>query len=60
MLIYKGKGNFWAGIPARDLDDEEVKALGGEEKILLTGDYIRPKSKDEPAPKDKSAKFAKE
>ena len=46
MLIYTGKGNFWDGIPARDLTDEEVKALGGEEKILLTGHYQRPKQED--------------
>jgi hypothetical protein len=46
MLIYTGKG-FWAGIPARDLTDEEVERIG-EEKILLTGDYARPREIEKP------------
>jgi hypothetical protein len=53
-LIYIGKGNFWDGIPNRDMTDEEVERIG-EEKILLTGDYKRP---DEQKPKEKTAKFA--
>jgi|LDZU01.1.fsa_nt_gi hypothetical protein len=34
MLKYRGNGNFLAGIPARDLSDEEVEKFG--EKYLLS------------------------
>lgn len=30
-----GVGAFFPGVPARDLADDEVAALGGEEKLLV-------------------------
>lgn len=44
MLIYKGDG-FLNGLPARDLADDEVEALGGEKALLATGLYKRPAKK---------------
>lgn len=41
MLRYTGGGygGFLPGVPARDLSDEEVEALGGEKALLKTGLY---------------------
>jgi len=39
MLKYRGQGDFRAGIPARDLTDEEVEKFGGERFLLSTGLY---------------------
>jgi len=46
MLKYTGGGygGMLAHIPARDLNDEEVKELGGEEKLIKTGLYVRSKN----------------
>ncbi len=43
MLIYTGGmfGGSMAGIPARDLSDEEVQRHGGEAMLLATGLYTR-------------------
>lgn len=41
MLKYVGNGASLPGVPARDLTDEEVEALGGEEKLIATGLYAR-------------------
>jgi len=43
MLKYIGNGAFIATVPARDLSDEEVKEHGGEEKLIATGLYEKPK-----------------
>lgn len=43
MLIYKGKGFFIVDVPARDLSSSEVKKFGGEEKLIKTGLYEKPK-----------------
>jgi hypothetical protein len=45
-LKYVGKGDFMVGIPARDLFEWEVRALGGERFLVETGLYQRV-SKDE-------------
>lgn len=45
MLKYRGNGNHLAGIPARDLNDEEVKLFGGEKKLIKTGLYEKPVNK---------------
>jgi len=44
MLIYTGGGSGGSlpGLPARDLQDEEVERLGGEKKLLATGLYEKP------------------
>ena len=39
MLKYNGDG-FVAGVPARDLTDEEVEGLGGVERLLASGLYV--------------------
>lgn len=43
MLIYTGGmfGGSVAGVPARDLSDEEVERYGGEAMLVATGLYIR-------------------
>ena len=48
MLIYTGGGfgGSLPNIPARDLSDEEVMALGGEARLIATGLY----AKDAPTP----------
>ena len=38
-LKYIGDGNFLAGLPARDLNENEV-ALFGKEYLLSTGLYV--------------------
>ena len=43
MLIYTG-GGFLPGVPARDLTDEEVKEHGGEQKLIASGLYEKPKA----------------
>jgi len=43
MLIYKG-GGFIAGIPARNLTDEEVKKYN-EKELINSGLYEEPKKK---------------
>lgn len=50
MLKYVG-GGFYAGVPARDLSDEEVEALGKNKRdaLLLSGLYIEEKTKPSPA-----------
>lgn len=42
MLIYTGKGDHIAGIPAKDLNDTEVVKHGGERFLIGTGLYKRP------------------
>lgn len=49
MLTYIGNGKYIVGIPARDLDPDEV-ARFGEKYLLATGLYKRP-----PAPKAEKA-----
>ena len=44
MLKYIGNG-FIPGIPARDLNDEEVKKYGGEKLLISTGLFAKPKPK---------------
>jgi len=44
MLKYIGKG-FIAGIPARDLNEAEVKKYGGVKVLLSTGLFEKPKKK---------------
>lgn len=55
-LKYVGDG-FMPGVPARDLNDEEVAQHGGEKALVASGLYE--KVKDEPAkkaePKDGNA-----
>ncbi len=46
MLKYIGNG-FLPGIPARDLNDDEVKKLGGVKFLLNTGLYAKPRKKKE-------------
>jgi hypothetical protein len=43
MLKYVGNG-FIPGIPARDLNDDEVKKYGGEKLLLKTGLFEKPKA----------------
>ena len=45
-LIYTGGGykGFLRGVPARDLDADEVKQHGGERRLLDSGIYKRPSS----------------
>jgi hypothetical protein len=43
MLKYNGNG-FLAGIPARDLTDDEVKQFG-EKELLATGLYSKEEEK---------------
>jgi len=44
MLKYIGKG-FIPGIPAKDLNREQVKKYGGVKFLLATGLYAKPKKK---------------
>jgi len=44
MLIYVGDG-FLNGLPTRDIEDDEIDALGGEKVLLATGLYQRPAKK---------------
>ena len=44
MLKYIGTG-FLPGIPARDLNEAEVKKYGGERFLLSTGLFEKPKKK---------------
>jgi len=46
MLKYIGKNEALAGVPARDLTDEEVEAYGGEKMLLASGLY----EKERPQP----------
>lgn len=50
-LKYVGDG-FMPGVPARDLNDEEVAQHGGEKALVASGLYE--KVKDEPAKKAES------
>lgn len=43
-LIYTGSA-FLPGVPARDLDDEEVQLYGGKEALVASGLY----EEDKPA-----------
>lgn len=44
---YVGKGDYITGVPARDLEDDEVKALDKETRAALTasGLYERKETK---------------
>ncbi len=42
MLKYIGDGAWLPGIPARDLSDQEVIELGGEEPLLQSRIYQKP------------------
>jgi hypothetical protein len=44
MLKYIGKG-FIPGIPARDLNSDEVKKYGGARLLVSTGLFIKPEKK---------------
>lgn len=46
MLKYIGKG-FIPGIPARDLNEDEVKKYGGIKYLLATGLFAKPEKKIE-------------
>lgn len=48
-LNYKGGGSL-AGIPARDLSDDEVKRFG-KKRLLESGLYYEPKRKTKSKPK---------
>lgn len=39
VLKYIGNGGFLPDVPARALTEEEVKAAGGEKKLLESGLY---------------------
>ena len=47
MLNYVGDGTTWIQnneiVPPRDLDDEEVERYGGEEALLKSGLYRKPR-----------------
>ena len=47
MLVYVGDGSAVVGIPARDLDDAEVKKYGGIRKLVATGLYVKGDSDSE-------------
>ncbi len=47
MLRYVG-GGYFAGVPARDLSDEEADAFG-RAMLLRSGLYVEEKSKPRPA-----------
>ena len=49
MLKYIGNGNFLAGVPARDLTDEEAQACGGKAALLASGLYLTPGAPLSPA-----------
>ena len=49
-LIYVGKGNFIIGIPARDLEADEISKYGGEKALLATKLYIKEKIQPEKSP----------
>lgn len=51
-----GYGGFLPGLPARDLSDEEVEALGGEKALVKTGLYEPFGKKAEPATESKKAR----
>ena len=40
-LVYVGNG-YLPGVPARDLNDEEVEQYGGEAYLLATKLYVKP------------------
>lgn len=52
MLKYIGV-SFIAGIPARDLSDDEVEKYGGKEYLLSTGLFEEPKKSSKRKPKVK-------
>lgn len=58
MLRYTGGGcgGSLAGIPARDLTDQEVEVLGGEKTLIDTGLY----TKAELHPRKKAAETIEE
>ncbi len=39
MMRYIGHGDWLAGVPARDLSDDEVALYGGAEALLKSGLY---------------------
>ena len=51
-LKYIGGGAFIVGLPARDLSEDEVEELGGEEVLLETGLYERVKKRKKKAKDD--------
>lgn len=52
-LVYIGRGAFLPGIPARNLDEAEVKAHGGEKALVASGLYEAPPSKPAKVKEDK-------
>lgn len=50
-LTYTG-GGYMLGVPARDLTEDEVKAAGGEKKLLATGFYAAVKQAAVKQPKE--------
>ena len=46
-LIYTGGGyrGFLRGVPARNLDADEVKQHGGQQRLLESGIYKKPSGK---------------
>ncbi len=59
-LKYVGKGVFIAGIPARDLTQDEVNSFGGEEYLIGTGLYELEATENDSAEKSGKKKLAKE
>lgn len=56
MLKYIGKG-FIPGIPARDLNDDEVKKYGGVKFLVGTGLFAKPEKKIEVEIKEEGEKW---
>jgi hypothetical protein len=57
MLKYNGNG-FLAGIPARDLTDDEVREFG-EKELLATGLYSREEKTEEQQIEKKEVKHGR-
>lgn len=54
-LKYVG-GGFLAGVPARDLTDEEAEQFGGAKALVASGLYVESKPADKVDKADKTAK----
>lgn len=47
-LLYVGKNEFFPGMPARDLYEDELEKRGGKQVLLGTGLYKEPETKAKP------------
>ena len=56
MLKYIGQG-FIPGIPARDLNDAEVKKYGGVKFLVGTGLFVKPEKKIQIEVKEEGEKW---